>query len=151
MNTKNCFLKKTKIVAVTHISNSLGTINPVKELLHWRMKKVFLYWIDGAQAIHHTTVDVKELIVILRILCTKMYGPTGIGVLYGKEELLNAIPPYQGGGDMIKTVTFTKKQLQRVALINLKQAHPTLQANAFGAAIYYINSLGIENIAAYKT
>ena len=143
--------KKTKIVAVTHISNSLGTVNPVKEIIAAAHEKGIPVLIDGAQAIHHTTVDVKELDCdFYAFSAHKMYGPTGVGVLYGKEELLNAIPPYQGGGDMIKTVTFEKTTYNELPH-KFEAGTPNIAGGiAFGAAIDYINSLGFENISAYE-
>lgn len=143
--------KKTKIVAVTHISNSLGTVNPVKEIITAAHEKGIPVLIDGAQAIHHTAVDVKELDCdFYAFSAHKMYGPTGVGVLYGKEELLNAIPPYQGGGDMIKTVTFEKTTYNELPH-KFEAGTPNIAGGiAFGAAIDYINSLGVETIAAYE-
>jgi cysteine desulfurase/selenocysteine lyase len=143
--------KKTKIVAITHISNSLGTVNPVKEIIAAAHEKGIPVLIDGAQAIHHTAVDVKDLDCdFYAFSAHKMYGPTGVGVLYGKEELLNSIPPYQGGGDMIKTVTFEKTTYNELPH-KFEAGTPNIAGGiAFGAAIDYINSLGIENIAAYE-
>lgn len=143
--------KKTKIVAVTHISNSLGTVNPVKEIIAAAHEKGIPVLIDGAQAIHHTVVDVKELDCdFYAFSAHKMYGPTGVGVLYGKEELLNSIPPYQGGGDMIKTVTFEKTTYNELPH-KFEAGTPNIAGGiAFGAAIDYINSLGIETISAYE-
>jgi cysteine desulfurase/selenocysteine lyase len=101
--------KKTKLVAITHISNTLGTINPIKEIVakaHAVGAKVL---VDGAQSIQHTKIDVKDLNCDFYVFSShKVFGPTGIGVLYGKEELLDAMPPYQGGGDMISKVTFER-------------------------------------------
>lgn len=143
--------KKTKIVAVTHISNSLGTVNPVKEIIAAAHEKGIPVLIDGAQAIHHTIVDVKELDCDFYVFSAhKIYGPTGVGVLYGKEELLNSIPPYQGGGDMIKTVTFEKTTYNELPH-KFEAGTPNIAGGiAFGAAIDYINSIGIETIAAYE-
>jgi cysteine desulfurase/selenocysteine lyase len=148
---RNLLSKKTKIVAITHISNSLGTINPVKEIIAAAHEKGIPVLIDGAQAIHHTAVDVKELDCdFYAFSAHKMYGPTGVGVLYGKEELLNAIPPYQGGGDMIKTVTFEKTTYNELPH-KFEAGTPNIAGGiAFGAAIDYINSVGVENIAAYE-
>lgn len=143
--------KKTKLVAVTHISNSLGTVNPVKEIIAAAHEKGIPVLIDGAQAIHHTKVDVQELDCDFYVFSAhKMYGPTGVGVLYGKEELLNAIPPYQGGGDMIKTVTFEKTTYNELPH-KFEAGTPNIAGGiAFGAAIDYINTLGVDNIAAYE-
>ena len=143
--------KKTKIVAVTHISNSLGTVNPVKEIIAAAHEKGIPVLIDGAQAIHHTKVDVQDLDCdFYAFSAHKMYGPTGVGILYGKEELLNAMPPYQGGGDMIKTVTFEKTTYNELPH-KFEAGTPNIAGGiAFGEAIDYINSLGVENIAAYE-
>lgn len=148
---KKLLSKKTKLVAVAHISNSLGSVNPVKEIITAAHEKSIPVLIDGAQAIHHTTVDVKELDCdFYAFSAHKMYGPTGVGVLYGKEELLNVIPPYQGGGDMIKTVTFEKTTYNELPH-KFEAGTPNIAGGiAFGAAIDYINSLGVENIAAYE-
>lgn len=148
---KKLLSEKTKIVAVTHISNSLGTVNPVKEIIAAAHEKGVPVLIDGAQAIHHTAVDVKELNCDFYVFSAhKMYGPTGVGVLYGKEELLNAMPPYQGGGDMIKTVTFEKTTYNELPH-KFEAGTPNIAGGiAFGAAIDYINTLGIENTAAYE-
>jgi len=100
---------KTKLVALVHISNTLGTINPVKEIIEKAHAKGAKVLIDGAQAVPHMKVDVQDLDVDFYVFgMHKVFGPTGVGVLYGKREILEAIPPYQGGGDMIKTVTFEK-------------------------------------------
>jgi cysteine desulfurase / selenocysteine lyase len=104
---KKLLSNKTKIVAVGHVSNTLGTINPVKEIIKEAKKKGISVLIDGAQAIPHLKVDVQELDCdFYAFSAHKMFGPTGVGILYGKEKLLNDLPPYQGGGDMIDKVTF---------------------------------------------
>jgi cysteine desulfurase/selenocysteine lyase len=123
----------------------------VKEIIAAAHEKGIPVLIDGAQAIHHTAVDVKDLDCdFYAFSAHKMYGPTGVGVLYGKEELLNSIPPYQGGGDMIKTVTFEKTTYNELPH-KFEAGTPNIAGGiAFGAAIDYINSLGIENIAAYE-
>jgi len=101
--------KKTRIVSVTHVSNVLGTINTVKEIIQIAHEKNIPVLIDGAQAVPHLAVDVQKLDADFYVFSGhKIYGPTGIVVLYGKEKWLNAIPPYQGGGEMISTVTFEK-------------------------------------------
>lgn len=100
---------KTKLVAITHVSNTLGSINPVKEIIEFAHSKNVPVLIDGAQSVPHMKVDVQDLDADFYVLSAhKMYGPTGVGVLYGKKEWLDKLPPYQGGGDMIKTVTFEK-------------------------------------------
>lgn len=142
---------KTKIVAVVHISNSLGTINPIKEIIRLAHNKNIPVLVDGAQAIHHAKVDVQELDVDFYAFSGhKMYGPTGIGVLYGKEELLNVMPPYQGGGDMIKTVTFEKTVFNDLPH-KFEAGTPNIAGViGLGAAVNYIDNLGIEAIADWE-
>ena len=149
---KKLLSAKTKIVAVAHISNSLGTINPVKEIIALAHEKNIPVLIDGAQAIHHEKVDVKELDCdFYAFSAHKMYGPTGVGLLYGKEELLNSIPPYQGGGDMIKTVTFEKTTYNELPH-KFEAGTPNIAGGiALGAAIDYINSIGLEAIKKAET
>ena len=100
---------KTKIVAVNHVSNALGTVNPIREIIGKAHAAGALVLIDGAQAVAHAPVDVQELDCDFYVFSGhKLFGPTGIGILYGKMEILDSMPPYQGGGDMIRTVTFEK-------------------------------------------
>ena len=102
-------MRKTKLVALTHISNSLGTINPIEKIIELTHQTDAKILIDGAQAAAHVNVDVQRLDVDFYCFSAhKLYGPTGVGVLYGKEELLNMLPPYQGGGEMIKDVGIHK-------------------------------------------
>ncbi|UIR56749.1 cysteine desulfurase [Sphingobacterium sp. SRCM116780] len=148
---KTLFSDKTKIVALTYVSNSLGTINPVKEMIaiaHMHQVPVLL---DAAQAIQHIKIDVQDLDVdFLAFSGHKMYGPTGVGVLYGKEAALNAIPPYQGGGDMIKEVTF-EKTIYNDLPFKFEAGTPNIEAGiCLNAAISYINEIGLEQIAAYE-
>lgn len=142
---------KTKIVAVVHISNSLGTINPIKEIINLAHKKNVPVLVDGAQAIHHVKVDVQELDVDFYAFSShKMYGPTGIGVLYGKEEFLNAMPPYQGGGDMIKSVTFEKTVYNELPH-KFEAGTPNIAGViGLGAAVDYIDDLGVEFMAEWE-
>ena len=142
---------KTKLVAVNHISNTLGTINPIKEIIklsHANGSKVL---IDGAQAVAHTKVDVQELDCDFYVFSGhKLFGPTGVGVLYGKEELLNAMPPYQGGGDMIKTVTFEKTTYNDLPH-KFEAGTPNIVGGiGLGAAVDYVNKIGLKNIAAQE-
>lgn len=140
---------KTKIVAVCHISNSLGTINPVKEIIRLakEQNKDIAVVIDGAQAIHHTKVDVRELGADFYTFSShKMYGPMGIGVLYGKAELLEAMPPYQTGGDMISSVSFAKTTYNEIPM-KFEAGTPNVEgAVGLTAAIDYINSIGFKDI-----
>jgi cysteine desulfurase / selenocysteine lyase len=142
---------RVKIISICHVSNALGTINPVREIIKKAHKLNIPVMLDGAQAVHHMKVDVQELDVDLYAFSGhKMFGPTGIGVLYGKEEFLNKMAPYQGGGDMIKTVSFEKTEYN-VLPHKFEAGTPNIEAGiALGAAIDYINNIGIDNINAYE-
>lgn len=145
---RNLLSDKTKIVAVGHVSNALGTINPVKEIIAEAKKMSIPVLLDGAQAIPHLAVDVQELDCdFYAFSAHKIFGPTGVGVLYGKENLLNTIPPYQGGGDMIDTVTFEKTTYNELPH-KFEAGTPNI-AGVIGlkAAIEYVNEVGINNIA----
>lgn len=143
--------KNTKIVAVNHISNSLGTINPVEEIIQKAHAFGAAVLIDGAQATAHLKIDVQSL--DCDFYCSsahKMYGPTGIGFLYGKEAWLEKLPPYQGGGEMIATVTFEKTTYADLPF-KFEAGTPNIEGGiVFGTAIDYINSIGIEKIASYE-
>jgi cysteine desulfurase/selenocysteine lyase len=138
-----------KLVSLTYVSNSLGTINPVREVIRQAHAKNIPVLLDVAQAIQHMPVDVQELDVdFIAFSGHKIYGPTGIGVLYGKAKWLNAIPPYQGGGDMIKTVTF-EKTVYNVLPYKFEAGTPDISgAIGLGAAIDYVNEIGLDVIAA---
>ena len=142
---------RTKLVAAAHISNVLGTVLPIEEIIalaHQAGAKVLL---DGAQAVMHTAVDVAALDVDFYAFSGhKLYGPTGIGVLYGKEELLNAMPPYQGGGDMIASVSFEKTTYAPLPAKFEAGTPAIVQAIGLGAAIDYVQSIGLERIAAHE-
>ena len=148
---KNLLSNKTKLVAINHISNTLGSINPVKEIIDLAHKKGALALIDGAQAVPHTKVDVQSLNAdFYAFSAHKMFGPTGVGVLYGKESLLNDLPPYQGGGDMIKTVTFEKTTYNELPH-KFEAGTPNIAGGiGMAAAINYINNIGIDKIEAYE-
>lgn len=139
--------EKTKILALTWVSNSLGTINPIKELIEKAHQKNIPVLVDAAQAIQHLPVDVQDLDIDFLVFSGhKIYGPTGIGVLYGKEELLNQLPPYQGGGSMIKVV-----ELQHSTYADLpfkfEAGTPDVSgAIGLGAAIDYLKEVGLENV-----
>jgi cysteine desulfurase/selenocysteine lyase len=143
---------RTKIVAVGHTSNSLGTKNPVKEIIELAHNAGAVVLIDGAQAVQHTKVDVRELDSdFFAFSGHKIYGPTGIGVLYGKEDLLNAMSPYQGGGDMIKNVTF-EKTTYNVLPYKFEAGTPDIcGAIVLGDAIEYVSQVGLENISEYES
>jgi cysteine desulfurase/selenocysteine lyase len=141
----------TKMVAVTHVSNALGTINPVGEIIAMAHRTGALALIDGAQAAPHLKVDVQALDADFYALSGhKMVGPTGIGILYGKSKLLNAMPPYQGGGDMIKTVTFEKTTYADLPY-KFEAGTPNIAGGiGLGAAVDYLSHIGLDRIAAYE-
>lgn len=143
---------KSKIVAVNHASNSLGTINPIKEIIEAAHKQEAVVLIDGAQASAHLEIDVQDLDCDFYCISShKMYGPTGTGILYGKKELLEKMPPYMGGGEMIKEVTFTKTTYNDLPY-KFEAGTPNIaDVIALQEAIYFINELGKENIAAHET
>ena len=147
----NMLSNKTKLVAVNHASNSLGTINPVHEILEMSHAAGAKVLIDGAQASSHLTIDVQALDADFYALSAhKMYGPTGVGILYGKRSLLEKMPPYQGGGEMIKDVSFDKTTFNDIPY-KFEAGTPNIaDVVAFKAAIDFINDLGKENIAAYE-
>ncbi|MFH1321147.1 MAG: cysteine desulfurase [Bacteroidota bacterium] len=143
--------KKTKLVAITHVSNTLGTINPVKKIIQTAHRLNIPVLLDGAQAMSHSKVDVCELDCDFYCFSGhKMFGPTGIGVLYGKEELLDKMPPYQGGGEMIKTVTFEETSYNDLPY-KFEAGTPDISgAIGLTPAIDYLNSIGFDNIAGYE-
>jgi cysteine desulfurase/selenocysteine lyase len=142
---------RTRMVAVTHVSNALGTINPVRQIVEMAHQVGALTLIDGAQAMPHMKVDVQALDADFYTFSGhKIFGPTGIGVLYGKAKLLNAMPPYQGGGDMIRTVTFEKTTYADVPY-KFEAGTPNIAGGiGMGAAIDYVARIGIDQIAAYE-
>ena len=138
---------KVKIVAVTYVSNSLGTINPVHEIIQKAHALNIPVLIDGAQAIQHIPIDIQQLDAdFLAFSGHKIYGPTGVGVLYGKEKWLNELPPYEGGGDMIKNVTFAKTTYNELTF-KFEAGTPDISGGiALGAAIDYIQHIGVAAI-----
>jgi cysteine desulfurase/selenocysteine lyase len=142
---------KTELISLVHVSNSLGTINPIKEMIDIAHAQNIPVMIDGAQAIHHIPVDVQELDCDFYVFSAhKMYGPTGVGILYGKEELLNDMTPWQGGGDMIKNVTFEKTTYNDLPH-KFEAGTPNIAGGiALGAAIDFINSIGFDFIHAHE-
>ncbi|MDR2083723.1 MAG: cysteine desulfurase [Bacteroidales bacterium] len=144
--------KKTKIIAVAHVSNALGTINPIKKIIEIAHENNIPVLIDGAQAISHFNVDVQELDCDFYCFSGhKMYAPMGIGVLYGKKELLDSMPPYQGGGEMIKTVSFEKTTYNDLPF-KFEAGTPNVgDALALSSAIDFINNIGYDNIIKYET
>lgn len=143
---------KTKLVSVTYVSNALGTINPIQELIALAHKNGAKILIDAAQAIQHFTIDVQALNCDFLVFSGhKIYGPTGTGILYGKEDILNAMPPFEGGGDMIKTVSFKGTEFNDLPF-KFEAGTPNIAGCiALGTAIEYVQQLGLENIRAYET
>ena len=148
---KKLLNEKTRIVAVGHISNALGTINPIKNMINLAHEYGAKVLIDGAQATSHTSVDVKKLDCDFYVFSGhKLFGPTGIGVLYGKEDLLEKMPPYQGGGDMIKMVTMKETQYNELPH-KFEAGTPNISGViGLGAAIDYVNKIGLENIGNHE-
>ncbi len=145
------FNERTKILSLTHVSNSLGTINPVKEIVALAHSHNIPVVLDGCQSIQHGKVDVQDLDCDFFVFSGhKLYAPTGIGVLYGKEKWLNAMPPYQGGGDMIKNVTFAKTIYNELPFKFEAGTMNYVGAAALASAIDYVSNIGLDNIATYE-
>jgi len=142
---------RTKFISVVYVSNSLGTINPVKQIIELAHQNNIPVLLDAAQAVHHIGIDVQELDCdFLAFSGHKIYGPTGIGVLYGKINLLDSMPPYQGGGDMISKVTFEKTTFNELPY-KFEAGTPNISgAIGLGEAIDYITNIGIDNIALHE-
>jgi cysteine desulfurase/selenocysteine lyase len=142
---------KTRLVALTHVSNTLGTINPIKALIEIAHQFDIPVLIDGAQAVPHLKVDVQDLDADFYCFSAhKLFGPTGVGVLYGKEKWLNNMPPYQTGGGVIKTVTFEKTEFAELPL-KFEAGTPHIAGGiGLAAAINYLNNLGLEQITEYE-
>lgn len=148
---RNIFSEKTRLVSLSHVSNVLGTINPVKEIIAEAHKREVLVMIDGAQAVPHSAVDVKDLDVDFYVFSAhKMYGPTGIGVLYGKEKWLEKMPPYQGGGEMIGHVSFEKTTFNELPYKFEAGTPDYIGTTAFAIALDYISSVGIDRIEIHE-
>ncbi len=143
--------ERTRIVAVTHVSNALGTINPVREIIERAHERDVPVVLDGAQAIPHMPVDVRDLDCDFYAFSGhKMFGPTGIGILYGKRALLEQMPPYQSGGDMIASVTFEKTTYNELPY-KFEAGTPNIaDAIGLGAAVEYLSEIGMDRIAAYE-
>jgi cysteine desulfurase/selenocysteine lyase len=143
---------KTKLVSVVYVSNALGTINPIEELIAIAHKNGAKILIDAAQAIQHFTINVQALDCDFLVFSGhKIYGPTGTGILYGKEAILNEMPPYEGGGDMIKTVSF-KGTTYNDLPFKFEAGTPNIAGCiALGTAVKYVQEIGIENISTYET
>jgi cysteine desulfurase/selenocysteine lyase len=145
------FSHKTKLVSLTHVSNVLGTIVPIKKVIDLAHERDIPVLIDGAQGIVHTRVDVQDLDAeFYAFTGHKLYGPSGIGVLYGKKDLLNTMPPYQGGGDMIERVTFEKTTYRDAPARFEAGTPPIVEAAGLAAAIDYVDGIGMENISSHE-
>lgn len=145
------FTAKTKLVSVAHVSNVLGTINPVKQIVSIAHAHGVPALIDGAQSIPHLKVDVQDIDADFYVFSAhKIYGPTGIGVLYGKENLLDKLPPYQGGGEMIKNVSFEKTTFNELPFKFEAGTPDYIGTTAFAKALEYVSALGMDNIAAHE-
>ena len=148
---RSLFSERTKLVSVTHVSNVLGTINPVKEIIEEAHNHEVPVLIDGAQAVPHLKVDVQDLDAEFYVFSGhKIYGPTGIGVLYGKEEWLDKLPPYQGGGEMIASVSFEKTTFNELPFKFEAGTPDYIGSTALAEALRYVGRLGMDNIAAYE-
>lgn len=144
---ENLLTEKVKLVAITHMSNVLGTINPIKKIVDMAHKLNIPVLVDGCQAVAHLPVDVQDLDCDFYVFSShKLYGPTGAGVLYGKYDLLKSMPPYQGGGSMIEKVSFTKKTTFKSPPYRFEAGTPPIaQVIGLGAAIDYLSKIGVEN------
>lgn len=148
---RNALNDRTRIVAISHVSNALGTVNPLREMVDAAHAAGAVVVVDGAQAVPHVPVDVQALGVDFYALSGhKLFGPTGIGVLYGKEALLDAMPPYEGGGDMIRSVTFEKTEYN-VLPYKFEAGTPDISGIiGLGVAIDYVTQIGMDRIADYE-
>ena len=148
---ENKISSKTKLIAVTHISNVLGTINPIKRLIDIAHKYNVPILIDAAQSVQHAKVDVQELDCDFLVFSShKVYGPTGVGVLYGKEKWLNELPPYQGGGEMISSVSFEKTTFNKLPFKFEAGTPDFVGTAALATALDYVTSIGLDNIARHE-
>ena len=145
------FTERTKIVSVAHVSNVLGTVNPVREMIRIAHSHGVPVLVDGAQSTPHFKVDVQELDCdFFAFSGHKIYGPTGIGVLYGKEEWLERMPPYQGGGEMIESVTFEKTVFQSLPFKFEAGTPDYIATHGLAVALDYVNDIGLENISSHE-
>lgn len=148
---KKLFTSKTRIVSVAHVSNVLGTVNPVSEMIRFAHEQGVPVLVDGAQSIPHMPVDVQLLDADFYVFSGhKVYGPTGVGVLYGKESWLDRLPPYQGGGEMIQTVSFEKTTFNELPFKFEAGTPDYIGTTGLARAIDYVSAIGMDNIAAYE-
>ena len=148
---KKLFSEKTKLVCVMHVSNVLGTVNPVKEMIAEAHAHGVPVLVDGAQSVPHMKVDVQDLDAdFFAFSGHKVYGPTGVGVLYGKEEWLDKLPPYQGGGEMIQNVSFEKTTFNELPFKFEAGTPDYIGTTALAKALDYVSALGMENIEAHE-
>lgn len=143
---------RTKLIAATHISNVLGSINPIDEIIRIAHSHNIPVLIDAAQSVQHAKVDVQKIDCDFLVFSShKIYGPTGVGVLYGKEEWLNALPPYQGGGEMIESVSFEKTTFNKLPFKFEAGTPDFVGTAALATALDYVSSIGLDNIAEYES
>ena len=148
---RKLFTERTRLVSITHVSNVLGTVNPVKEMTHIAHEHGVPVMVDGAQSVPHFAVDVQELdCEFLAFSGHKVYGPTGVGVLYGKEAWLDRLPPYQGGGEMIGHVSFEKTTFERPPLKFEAGTPDYVATHGLAKALDYVSSLGMDNILSHE-
>ena len=145
------FSERTKIVSVAHVSNTLGTVNPVKEIVRIAHEHGVPVLVDGAQSTPHFAVDVQSIDCdFFAFSGHKIYGPTGIGVLYGKEEWLDRMPPYQGGGEMIESVSFEKTTFEKLPFKFEAGTPDYVATHGLATALNYVSALGMDNITAHE-
>ena len=148
---RKLFTERTRLVSITHVSNVLGTVNPIKEMTHIAHEHGVPVMVDGAQSVPHFAVDVQELdCEFLAFSGHKVYGPTGVGVLYGKEAWLDRLPPYQGGGEMIEHVSFEKTTFERPPLKFEAGTPDYIATHGLAKALDYVSSLGMDNILSHE-
>ena len=148
---RKLFTERTRLVSISHVSNVLGTVNPIKEMTHIAHEHGVPVMVDGAQSVPHFAVDVQELdCEFLAFSGHKVYGPTGVGVLYGKEAWLDRLPPYQGGGEMIEHVSFEKTTFERPPLKFEAGTPDYIATHGLAKALDYVSSLGMDNILSHE-
>lgn len=148
---RELFTERTRIVSVAHVSNVLGTVNPVEEMIRYAHEQGVPVLVDGAQSVPHMPVDVQTLDADFYVFSGhKVYGPTGVGVLYGKEEWLDRLPPYQGGGEMIQTVSFEKTTFNELPFKFEAGTPDFVGTTGLARALEYVSAIGMDKIAAYE-